>query len=85
MRILWATELLFASLFLYFLATQIILPLWRNTPLLPWLEKEKTLRGDLRQANQTVVETKLQRDIKLTKKNAKSIKASTKKGRQYES
>jgi len=81
LRALYLIEYAAAAVIVYAVVTQIILPLWRETPIFPWLEGERKLTHKLHDANQDVREARIERDIYYTKEEKKDIKASTKKGR----
>lgn len=52
-----------------FLATQILLPLWRGTALFPILRRERKLESDLAQAKQEGVEHEIESEIKKERRN----------------
>lgn len=78
MILLTLLEFVVAALFLYFVSTQLLIPLWRDTPLFPWLERERGLRYRRKEAKQEVVETRIKRDIFKVKGKNKKIKSSMK-------
>lgn len=67
-------ELVVAVLLLYFGITQVILPLWRDTPLFPMFRKERHLQHNLAEATEQVVEAELEREIARTTQKAESVR-----------
>jgi hypothetical protein len=78
MIFLTAIEVLIGSLTLYFLATQFIIPLWRDTPIFPIFEKERTLANRRAKASQDVLEAKLEQEIRTITKEAKKLRTTQK-------
>lgn len=62
-----------ASLF-YLGVTQIVLPLWRDTPLLPIFRKEGRLQHELVEATEKVVEAELEKEIAEITHRAESVR-----------
>lgn len=69
-------ELLVAVSLLYFGGTQVVLPLWRNTPLFPIFRRERRLQHELVEATENVVEAELEKEIVETTERAESVRRS---------
>ena len=67
-------ELVVAALLLYLGATQVVLPLWRDTPLFPMFRREGRLQHELTEATEKVVEAGLERKIFETTQKAESVR-----------
>lgn len=67
-------ELVLMSLLLYLGITQVVLPLWRETPLFPMFRKEGRLQHDLVEANEDVAEAELEKKIAETAQRAESVR-----------
>lgn len=63
MPALYLVEFAIFALFIYGVITQIVMPLWRDTPLLPIFDREGKLEVKLREAKQDVLEAELEREI----------------------
>src|SRR3989344_4749244 len=68
------TELVVAVLLLYLGATQVVLPLWRDTPLFPIIRRERRLQHELAEATENVVEAELEKKIAETAQKAESVR-----------
>lgn len=62
------TEVLLIGTLLYVIVTQLIIPIWRGTPIFPILEKERVLNQQLQDVEQDVVEARIQDEIRARKK-----------------
>ena len=67
-------ELVVMALLFYLGVTQVILPLWRNTPLFPMFRRERCLQHDLAEATEKVVEAELEKKIAETAQKAESVR-----------
>ena len=67
-------ELVIMTSLLYLGITQVILPLWRDTPLFPKFRREGRLQHDLAEATEKVVEAELEKKIAETAKRAESVR-----------
>ena len=67
-------ELIVAVLVLYLGVTQIVLPLWRDTPLFPMRRRERRLQHELAEATENVVEAELEKRIIEKTQKAESIR-----------
>lgn len=67
-------ELVLMSLLLYLGITQVVLPLWRDTPLFPIFRRESRLQHELAEATEKVVEADLEQKIVETAQKAESIR-----------
>ena len=67
-------ELVVMALLLYLGVTQVILPLWRGTPLFPMFRREGRLQHDLTEATEKVVEAELESKIVETTQKAESVR-----------
>ena len=67
-------ELVVAALLLYLGITQVVLPLWRGTPLFPIFRREGRLQHELAEATENVVEADLKKKIVEPTKKAESVR-----------
>ena len=67
-------ELVVTVLLLYLGVTQVVLPLWRDTPLFPMFRREGRLQHDLAEATEGVVEAELEKKIAETAQRAESVR-----------
>lgn len=67
-------ELVVAVFLLYLGVTQVVLPLWRDTPLFPMFRREGRLQHELAEATEKVVEADLERKIAETAHRAESVR-----------
>jgi len=67
-------ELVVMASLLYLGVTQVILPLWRDTPLFPMFRRERRLQHDLAEATENVVEAELEKRIAETAQKAESVR-----------
>ena len=67
-------ELITAVLLLYLGVTQLVVPLWRGTPLFPMFRKEGHLRHQLSRVDEEVVEADLEKEIASRSRKANSIR-----------
>jgi len=67
-------ELVVGALLIYLGVTQVCLPLWRNTPLLPMFRRERKLEHELANAEEKVIEASLENKIAETTQRAESIR-----------
>ena len=67
-------ELVAATLLIYLGITQVVLPLWRDTPLFPAFGRERRLERELAEATEKVVEAKLEEQIAQTAQKAESVR-----------
>ena len=67
-------ELVVMALLLYLGVTQVVLPLWRDTPLLPMFRREERLQHDLAEATEQVVEAELEKKIAETAQKAEAVR-----------
>lgn len=74
MIIVTLMELIVMAFLFYLGITQIILPLWRNTPFLPMFRKERCLQNELVEATEKVVEAKLEKEIAEITHRAESVR-----------
>lgn len=67
-------ELFVAVSLLYLGVTQVVLPLWRDTPLFPMFRREGRLQHELTEATEKVVEAELEKKIAETAQKAESVR-----------
>lgn len=67
-------ELAVTTTLLYLGVTQVVLPLWRDTPLFPMFRREGRLQHDLAEATEDVVEAELEKRIAETAKKAELVR-----------
>lgn len=67
-------ELVVSAFLLYLGVTQVVLPLWRDTPLFPMFRRERRLQYELAEATEEVVEAGLEKKIVETTQKAESIR-----------
>ncbi|OGN02421.1 MAG: hypothetical protein A2655_01680 [Candidatus Yanofskybacteria bacterium RIFCSPHIGHO2_01_FULL_43_42] len=67
-------ELVVVALLLYLGVTEVVLPLWRNTPLFPMFRREGRLQHELAEATESVVEAELEKKIAETAQRAESVR-----------
>ena len=74
MTLVALTELVVVAFLLYLGVTQVVLPLWRDTPLFPMFRREGRLQHELTEATEKVVEAGLERKIFETTQKAESVR-----------
>lgn len=74
MILLTLAELVIMALLFYLGVTQVVLPLWRDTPLFPMFRKERHLQQELVKTTEKVVEAELEKKIVEKAKKAESIR-----------
>lgn len=67
-------ELVVTAFLLYLGVTQVVLPLWRDTPLFPMFRREGRLQHELAEATEKVVEAELEKKIDETTHKAESVR-----------
>ena len=67
-------ELVVTAFLLYLGVTQVVLPLWRDTPLFPMFRREGHLQHELTEATENVVEAELEKKIAVTTQKAESVR-----------
>lgn len=67
-------ELVVMVLLLYLGVTQVVSPLWRDTPLFPMFRREGRLQHELAEATEKVVEAELEKKIAETAQRAESVR-----------
>ena len=67
-------ELVVMAFLFYLGVTQIVLPLWLDTPLFPMFRREGRLQRELVEATEKVVEAELEKKIVEKAKKAESIR-----------
>lgn len=67
-------ELVVTAFLLYLGVTQVVLPLWRDTPLFPMFRREGHLQHELAEATEKVVEAELEKKIAETAQKAESVR-----------
>lgn len=67
-------ELVVAVTLFYLGVTQVVLPLWRETPLFPRFRRESGLQTELAEATEKVVEAELEKKIAETTEKAESVR-----------
>lgn len=67
-------ELVVIASLLYLGVTQMVLPLWRDTPLFPMFRRERRLQHELAEATEEVVEAELEKKIVETAQRAESVR-----------
>jgi hypothetical protein len=65
--VLELVEVVAALALLYFIVTQVFIPIVRGTPLYPMFRREKKILDDLKQARQAAVEDGLEKEVKKTR------------------
>lgn len=74
MNIVAVFELALAVLVVLAGITQIVLPLWRGTPLFPLFRTERKLEAELEEAREEVVEADLRKQIEETRRKAENVR-----------
>ena len=74
MVLVFLMELVVTVSLLYLGVTQVVLPLWRDTPLFPIFRRERRLQHDLAEATENVVEAELEKRIAETAQKAESVR-----------
>ncbi len=74
MILVYLFEFLVVGLGIIFAATQIVIPLWRGTPIFPIFRKERKLVKELSEAKGEVREAELVKNIHEERKQAEEIK-----------
>ena len=74
MTLVALTELVVVAFLLYLGVTQVVLPLWRDTPLFPMFRREGRLQHELAEATEKVVEAELEKKIAETAQRAESVR-----------
>lgn len=72
-------ELVVVTSLLYLGVTQVILPLWRDTPLFPMFRRERRLQHKLAEATEKVVEAELEKRIAETTRTAESVRGTVRR------
>lgn len=67
-------ELVVTALLLYLGVIQVVLPLWRDTPLFPMFRREGRLQHELTEAAEKVAEAELEKRIAETTQKAESVR-----------
>ena len=67
-------ELVVTALLLYLGVSQVVLPLWRDTPLFPMFRRERRLQHELAEATEKVVEAELEEKIAEKTQKAESVR-----------
>ena len=67
-------ELVMAASLLYLGVTQVVLPLWRETPLFPMFRREEHLQHELAEATERVVEAELEKKITEMTQKAETVR-----------
>ena len=74
MGVVTLAELTLAAFLFYLGVTQVVLPLWRGTSLLPMFRKQGRLQYELTEATEEVVEAELEKKIAETARRAESVR-----------
>ncbi len=74
MILLTLAELVLMAILFYLGVTQVVLPLWRDTPLFPMFSREGRLQHELVEATEKVAEAKLEKKIAETTHEAESVR-----------
>ena len=74
MLLVTLAELVIMATLFYLGVTQVVLPLWRDTPLFPIFRRERRLQHELAEATEKVVEAKLEKQIVETTQKAESVR-----------
>jgi len=69
-------ELVLVALVVLVGVTQLVVPLWRGTPLFPFGRRERRLEVDLAEAREEVVEAKLEQEIGREHETAERLRKS---------
>lgn len=69
-------EIISIVAFCYLGITQLVLPLWRGTPVLPFFRRERRLQRSLVEATGKVEEAKIENEIAKTNRRAKTLRRS---------
>ena len=77
MNIVVVLELLFATLIVIIFLTQILMPLFRGTPVFPIFRRERKLESELSEARKEVIEASLERRIKQEREKAERLRDDT--------
>ncbi|HEY4521682.1 MAG TPA: hypothetical protein VJH05_00905 [Candidatus Paceibacterota bacterium] len=72
-------ELVIMALLFYLGVTQVVLPLWRDTPLFPMFRRERRLQHELAEATEKVVEAELEQKVAETIQKAESVRRTVRK------
>lgn len=76
-------EFVVAFSVLYFCGTQVVMPLWRGTPLMPFFKarNERSLERELTSAHQSVVEARLGDEVERVRSEATTSRRTTRRSR----
>lgn len=74
MILLTLIELIVMAFLFYLGITQVVLPLWRDTPLVPMFRRERRLQHELVEAAEKVVEAELEKKIAETTHRAETVR-----------
>jgi hypothetical protein len=67
MRFLFVAEALLGALFLVVFVSQVLMPLWRGTALVPFFRRERKLEAELTLVRQEQLEKSLEEQIQETR------------------
>ncbi|RJQ14758.1 hypothetical protein C4553_00330 [Candidatus Parcubacteria bacterium] len=70
MAFLYVVELAGVVLFFYAAVTQVVIPLWKNTPLFPFFRRKRQLEVRITEARGAVEEADLEQSLKRTEAEA---------------
>jgi hypothetical protein len=73
MWLLRAVEFIVIVLLLYFVITQVFLPMFRGTPVLPIFRQENALLKELAKAREEVLDAKMKKEIQKIRKQAEVV------------
>ncbi len=72
-------ELVFSAVFLLFILTQVVIPLWKGTKFFPFF-RTKSLEGDLLDAKEQMEEVRLEKNVLEMQEEISKLKSKMKKG-----
>ncbi len=72
-------EWVFSAVFILFILTQVVVPLWKGTKFFPFF-RTKSLEGELLDAKEQMEEVRLEKDVLDMKEEISKLKVKMKKG-----
>ena len=77
MIIVYAVEFVLLSILVVGTTTQVIVPLWKGTPIFPMFRRQQTLERELSRARGESVEAELERDTAQERRRTERIRRTT--------
>lgn len=74
MNVMTVLEIVLVALVVLAGVTQLVVPLWRGTPLFPFVRRERRLEAELSEAREEVIEVKLEQRIRQEREAAERLR-----------